>query len=119
MLICRQDAQLADKRSHHRVFTEPTEIASNAPGNQNSSSLSLSNRWQEELLEAQRRRSELERNLSVMSVDLEILKTRVNTEQKRTERLNSENTTLTLKLRDRAEELKGKTKMLEVCTQVR
>ena len=76
----------------------------------------LPDRWQEELAEAQRRRSELETNLGVMGTDLERLKAHVNSEELRLNHLTSENATLILKLRDRAEELKAKTKMLEVCT---
>jgi hypothetical protein len=49
-----------------------------------------------------------------MASELEQLRTKITAEERRVESLTSENIGLNVKLKDRAEELKGKSKLLEV-----
>ncbi|MCJ1411876.1 hypothetical protein MMC19_005968 [Ptychographa xylographoides] len=64
------------------------------------------------LLEAQRSRSELQARLTAVSAELDKLKLKSKTDMQRIHDLSREKTSLTLKLRDRDEELRGKAKLL-------
>ena len=73
-----------------------------------------SNSLTEDLVEAQSKRSELQATLSVLQNEFDNLHVRSRTERKLLNDLVSEKSALTMKLRDRDEELRGKAKLLEV-----
>ena len=73
-------------------------------------------RVREDLLEAQRNRGELQARLIAANSDLSKLQLKLQLEGHRITELLSEKQGLTTKLRDRDEELRGKTKLLEVAS---
>lgn len=85
----------------------PTPASAPAP--------TLAARWQEELSEAQRRRAELESGLGAAKTELERERTRAVVAERRVTELAIENAGLTVKLRDRVEELRAKAKLVQVC----
>ena len=66
------------------------------------------------LAEAQRTRTELETRIGVISGELEKLQLKSKTESQHIDELSVEKSILVKKLRDRDEELRGKSKLLEV-----
>ena len=68
-----------------------------------------------DLAEAQKSRVELQTRLDVESAELETIKAKYKAESKRVAELASEKAVLVVKLRDREEEIRGKTKLLEAC----
>ena len=68
----------------------------------------------EDLAEAQRGRGELLSRLTTLTSEFEKLKLRAKSESKRCSELASERASLAKKMKDRDEELRGKTKLLDV-----
>ena len=77
--------------------------------------LILGAHWQEELSEAQRRRGELESELRTAKTEVERERTQARVMERRATELATENAGLTVKLRDRVEELEAKAKLVQVC----
>ena len=71
-------------------------------------------RLTEHLIEAQSKRSELQETLSVLQSELDKLRSQSRVDEKQLEELVLERSTMLVKLRDRDEEISGKTKLLEV-----
>lgn len=67
-----------------------------------------------DLSEAQRSKAVMQFRLQKATNDLQQLKLQYARDRKRLDELSSDKATLTLRLKDRDEELKGKTKLLEV-----
>jgi Autophagy protein 16 (ATG16) len=68
-----------------------------------------------DLAAAQRSRSELQDQLTRTTTELDKLKSKTQQDARRIASLEGERTHLTLRLRDRDEELRGKAKLLDVC----
>ena len=71
-------------------------------------------RMRQDLSEAQRSRGLIETRLHSVTEELSKLKIQASLDNKRIAELTKEKTVLSTKLKDRDEELKGKTKLLEV-----
>ena len=97
--------------THHSNRQEPDtkELASTPSDIPNTSS-----RWKDDLVEAQKKRAELEADLKRVNTEAQKLQNQGRVDSKRIGDLTLENSTLGTKLRDRAEELKGKAKLLDV-----
>jgi len=67
----------------------------------------------EDLVAAQKQRGELQKRLDVATVDLEKLQKKSGSDDRRIDELTLERNAMTKKLRDRDEELRGKTKLLD------
>lgn len=68
-----------------------------------------------DLAAAQRSRSELQDQLARAMTELDKLKSKTQQDSRRITSLEGERTHLTLRLKDRDEELRGKAKLLDVC----
>ena len=75
---------------------------------------SVPENWKNDLIEAQKRRTELQVDLEASNTEIQRLHTQARADGKRIGDLTLENTALVVKLQDRVEELKGKAKLLEV-----
>ena len=73
-----------------------------------------SSRWKDDLVEAQKQRAELQADLSRVNSEFQRLQNQARVDSRRIGDLTLDNSTLSVKLRDRAEELRGKAKLLEV-----
>jgi hypothetical protein len=81
-----------------------------SPPPQDSTSVAL---IRQDLVKAQQERADLQTRLEKASQDLDCLKTKARQDTKRLAQATANVNQLTLKLRDRDEELKGKTKLVE------
>jgi chromosome segregation ATPase len=125
------DTKLADRTANAanaaNANKEPiTELASDAAnltvskdkalpaGDQSSNLNALLISIREDLAEAQKMRADLQSRLDAVSAELEKLKEKSAAEGKRIRDLTTERSHLMIRLRDRDEELKGKSKLLEV-----
>ncbi|MCJ1329438.1 hypothetical protein MMC10_006118 [Thelotrema lepadinum] len=72
-----------------------------------------SSRWKDDLVEAQKQRAELQADLSRVNSEFQRLQNQARVDSRRIGDLTLDNSTLSVKLRDRAEELRGKAKLLE------
>ncbi|KAI4253880.1 MAG: hypothetical protein LQ352_003435 [Teloschistes flavicans] len=72
----------------------------------------------QDLIEAQRSRGALQARIDHASAGLQQIKLQSAVDRKRLDELTQERTTLTQRLKDRDEELKGKAKLLEACAEV-
>ncbi|KPI38624.1 Autophagy protein 16 [Cyphellophora attinorum] len=81
-----------------------------SPPPQDSASVAL---IRQDLVKAQQERADLQARLEKASQDLDSLKTKARQDTKRLAQATANVNQLTLKLRDRDEELKGKTKLVE------
>ena len=96
--------------THYSDRQEDTkELASTPSGTSNSL-----DRWKDDLVEAQKKRAELQADLKRVNNEAQKLQNQGRVDTKRIGDLTLENSTLGTKMRDRAEELKGKAKLLEV-----
>ena len=77
------------------------------------------NEIKQDLVEAQRARSDLEANMGEMKREVERLRTASRMDGKALGELAAEKSSLLTRLRDRDEELKGKAKLLEVSSQIK
>ena len=69
----------------------------------------------QDLGEAQRSREELQAHLTKLTEELDKLRLQSRADSKRIHELFAETTSLTMRIKDRDEELRGKAKLLEVC----
>jgi chromosome segregation ATPase len=67
----------------------------------------------QDLMKAQQDRAELQTRLDIVTKELETLKTKSKTDAKRITQLSAGVTQMTVRLRDREEELRGKSKLVE------
>ena len=77
-------------------------------------SAASSDRWKEDLTEAQKKRAELQAALQTANDEVNSLRTQARVDGKRIRDLTSENSALAVKFRDRVAEIKGKARLLEV-----
>ena len=115
------DTKLADRTSSLSVpVTPPPQAPSTATARKASTqsarpqSPADTERLRLDLAEAQRSKGELQYRLQTVTAELEKLKAQAKSDEKRIGELLQERGILLGKLRDRDEELKGKTKLLEV-----
>ena len=118
------DARLARRVSHSQATAStgiaPTDegvVKKHQPhGEAGSSTVEVTNAIRADLSEAQRSRSELQNRLDVVTSDREKLQKRSGLDQRRISALDAERMQLRMRLRDREEELRGKAKLLDVCS---
>lgn len=115
------DTKLADRTSSLSIPTAPpsqpppTATARKASTHSaHPQSPADTERLRLDLAEAQRSKGELQSRLQVVAAELEKLRTQAKSAGRRIGELVQERGTLMAKLRDRDEELRGKTKLLEV-----
>ncbi|KAL8722945.1 MAG: hypothetical protein Q9225_000637 [Loekoesia sp. 1 TL-2023] len=94
--------------------TEPPKLLSAQKLVQASPNTGILEKTRTDLSEAQRSKAVMQSRLQDATNDLQQLKLQSARDRKRLDELTSDKATLTLRLKDRDEELKGKTKLLEL-----
>jgi peptidoglycan hydrolase CwlO-like protein len=107
------DTKLADRLASSATTSDTIEPARIGTPTTLSSKQQPQN-LQADLVEAQRNRSELKVQLISLTAELETLQRKSKLDSKKIASLTQERNVLQVKLRDREEEIRGKTKLLEV-----